>query len=647
MAGMFQSNMFQTAVSGLKATQRALDTTGHNIANVNTDGYSRQRVEQSAKEPFYQGAAGYVGSGVKVDTIRRMADEFVNQELRGARTELSRLETVSDLAGRMDSLMADDQTGLSGAMNEFFSAAEDVANNPADSAPRVAFLNEAESLVSRFQSLDTRLQSLGQETNDRIASVATEINSIARNIAEVNEQIRKSPGREQGDLPNDLLDERERLLNDLSERINVSTTDAGDGTLSVFVGKGEPLVLGDDNAKVSAVQGEFDPRRMRIVFEQGGTQADITDQVTGGRLSGLLEFRGEVLEPARQELGRVAAAVTQTFNQQHRQGQDLDGNLGGNLFSIGGPAVYSNQGNTTTDEPSVSFNRRLGNGPEELEASDYRLSYDGSDWQLERLADGTTFTDPAGQFLEDGLNINAAGVGGAAAGDSFLIRPTAEVAGSIEKVVSDPDRVAAAGAVTTEADAGNTGTASLANLRFDLIDEAPPSSDFQLSVDGGGSLQLDSGPAGWNLSSLGGGEYRLDDGGTRKITFSFQDASTAVSGDAFTLAYDAGGISDNRNMLELSGLQTAGTLDGGRSSFQEAYGSMVAEVGSDARQATVNRETQEAIVGQLNAQRESVSGVNLDEEAANLIKYQQSYQAMARVLTTADTVFQSLLGSMG
>ena len=537
--------MLGIGTSGLQAYQRALATTSHNISNATTEGYSRQRVELSARPPERAGNS-FFGTGVQVSAVTRIADQFVESQLRTATSASQQSSVFHDYAKRVDSLLAEADSGLSPGLQRFFGAVQDVANDPTSNAARQVLLSEAESLVDRFRFLDQRLGEQRDLVNGQITSTVEEINGLADALARVNTDIVTALGR--GATPNDLLDQRDTLVRALAERVNVTTTEQDDGALNVFIGNGQSLVLGSrSNPLVARPLGE-DPAQLDVGFGQTNP-IDISRLITGGRLGALLDVRGSVLDVAQNSLGRTAIGLAEAFNEQHRQGQGLDGTIGRDFFQVPQPEVLPSKQGLEPPQVTISDAGMLGTGDFRLVAVDNGEG-EGVDWQLRGVPGGQLIGDPG----TVGLKIDTDDISGAVAGDSFLIRPTRTAAAQIATVIDDPRAVAAA------AEGGNVG--------------------------------------------------------------------------------------DNSNALALGALQEDRFLAGGTSTLEGTYGTLIAEVGTRTRQAEIAAQAQARLLEQAQAQRESISGVNLDEEAANLLRFQQAYQAAAQVVSVTSTLFDTLLSAV-
>lgn len=648
------SGMLDIGSSALLSYQRALDTIGHNIANVNTPGYSRQRVELAARPPFGTGA-GFIGSGVDMVSIQRTYNQFITDELRTSTTSFHDQDIMASLASRLDDMLSDDNSGLTPVLGSFFDALQGVANDPTSNAARQVMLSEANALAARFQGMDRLLADSRRSVGTQMAAKVGEINRLSGSIAAVNQQIIEARGAAGGQPPNDLLDARDQLVLDLSRLVALSTTSQDDGALNVFIGSGQSLVLGVQANTLGLVERNNDPGQYDITIGAGGTPpVTVTGLINGGELGGLLRYRDQVLDPAVNALGRIAIELGAFVNEQHRAGVDLNGLPGQDLFAIAAPQVAPDGSNAGSI--SVVFDDVA-----QLTTQDYRLKYDGSNWNLMDAATGQnvsysgtgTVADP---FVAAGMRISVGP--GAAAGDGYTIRPVRNGAGTFRMLVGDPRDLALAAPVRTSAALANTGTGRISPGTVTDISnpafQSPPgtltppvtirftSTTAYEVVDQNTSAVLDTGvydPATgadvFPTASLG-------------VDFGYQVSITGnpAAGDEFSVTYNTGGTGDNRNALLLAGLQTRRLMNGGTLGFNDAYGEMVADVGSAARQARLGSDVQRTVLEQSQAAWSSASGVNLDEEAAELIRYQQSYQAAAQVISVASQLFDSLINAV-
>ncbi len=653
------SGLFGIGTSALAAFQRAMDTTAHNIANAGTEGYSRQRVEFASRPPQYAGF-GYLGTGVETKAVKRSWDAFVERQVRDYTAAGAELDTLYRYASQVDNVLADPDAGLSSALQRFTAAMEDLADDPASMVARQVVVAEGEALAERFRSLGGWLEEMNEQVNLGIRSAVDEVNRLAADIADLNERIVLAEGNATSAPPNDLLDQRDALIRELSGKVAVTTIEQDDGAINVMVANGQSLVVGNRATPLVTYRGEGVDSPLQVGLSAGdsGGYVALDGLLSGGELGGLMAFRDRVLDPAVNELGRIAAGVAGLVNRQHRSGMDLNGALGGEFFSIGDPAWTGLGGTGGTldlawDDPGA------------LTGAEYRLEYDGSAWSLTRLDTGATVPmtgsgTAADPFVADGMRIVTDTT--AAAGDAWLLQPVRTAALDIRMRFDDPVLVAAGTPVLAQADVANTGSASItAGQVVDVDNPAFQSTPGALTppllveFTGPGSYQVydNSNPAGpVLLETVTGydpvaGQDLFPTPGGLDYGYRVRIEGAAAAGDRFTIDYNEGGTGDNRNALALAELFDRPLLGRGSESITAAYQRLVGETGTATRHAEFAAGAQERMLDRAIAEREAVSGVNLDEEAANLVRYQQAYQAAAQVIAVADEMFQTLLNAVG
>lgn len=631
--------ILNVGVSGLNAAQIGILTTSHNIANASTPGYNRQQILQTTNTPMFTGA-GYLGQGTSVETIRRVYNQQLNEQVLSAQTGVAEMDKYLEQISQIDNLLADPDAGLSPALSYFFKAVQEMAANPASIPARQAMLSASQALVARFQSLDRRMTEIRDGVNAQITSEVGAINSYAQQIAEINQRIIYAQAAGPGQPPNDLLDQRDLLVAELNQKIRVTTITQDDGTYSVFIGNGQPLVVGTLGYSMQAAAAPDDPERIIVAIQSpNGSTVNMPESLlTGGSLGGLIAFRSESLDGAQNALGRIALTLAQNVNDQHTLGQDLTGALGSDYFdmSMMAPTVRANSNNATpSQEPTVTI-ATVG----DLTTSDYRLSYDGANFTLLRLSDNTTQTFAALPQTVDGFTI-AAGSWTPVAGDSFLIQPTRNGATNIALAISDPRSIAAAAPIRTSAALANTGSGSISAGTVNT--PPPPDANLQQTV----TITFDDPPTTFDVVGTGTGNptnVAYTAGGDISYNgWTIQISGSPAAGDVFTISANTNGVADNRNGVLLGALQTQGTMEGGTVTYQSAYSAIVASVGNKSRQVEITGQAQQSLLEQAQTARDQVSGVNLDEEAANLIRYQQAYQAAARMIDIASRLFDEVL----
>ena len=650
MAGIINSG-----ISALNAFKRQMETTGHNIANVNTEGYSRQRVQFATRTP-QPTAQGQIGSGVDVAQIQRSYDAHLATRVRDYTSSYEEFSIYQQRASQIDNVVADASAGLDEMMQQFFASVNDVADDPTAIAARSVMINRANQLGDRFNALDGWFEDIRNQVNRDLTREANEINSIAESLAQVNTRIGTFNGAT-GGIPNDILDQRDKLVDELSHFTNVTTLEQSDGAMNVFIGTGQALVVGGAFNKLAVVNNTQAADHKEIVIQQsGGLTVNVTAQMTGGSFGGLLRFREEVLDESQNALGRVAIGVSSFFNAEHRSGMDLDNQLGGDFFAVASPQVLASPGNGGSI--SVGFGNVA-----DLTTHEYQLDYDGTNWSLTDVNTGgslaLTGAGTAGNpFVADGMSIV---IGSGVAGDSYRIRPTRAGASGIDMLITNERDIAAAEPVRSSAASANAGTGSIGGGALTtrtgnaMLSTLVPSS-ITMTYLATNQLAITGAPAGTqfvdaNGNGLGasvayasGQNYRVSIPGLG--IFDFEMTGNPAANDTFTLADNAGGVGDNRNARRLADLQTENLMMGGTATLANTYGALIADVGTKTHQAENNAMVQEHLLGQAESAKAEVSGVNLDEEAADLVRFQQAYQAAAQVISVANSLFDSLLSAV-
>lgn len=639
--------------SGLLAAQVGLSTTGNNITNANTPGYNRQVAIQGDTGTQYQGF-GYVGTGTEVQAVRRYYDNYLATSLRNAEANQASLDAYTGQISQIDNLLADPTAGLSPALQDFFSGVQDASANPASAATRQSLLSNAQSLASRFQDMSARFNEISTGVNTTIGNNVNQINSYATQIAAINNTI--AGMTTDTTAPNDLLDKRDQLLTELNKLVKVNVTPGDNNMLSVAFGTGQPLVVGNVPFQLATQVSPTDPGRVTIGYQQpNGNFSVLPDSsFTGGQLGGLIEFRDGAMDKAQNALGQVAASLVTAFNAQHVLGQDQNGDLGTNFFN----PIQAYVGINTNNSPvSTAEVKATVTDASALTASDYSVDYDGTNFNVTRKSDGqVTQINPFPQTVPqviDGVSYSISGT--PATKDNFLVRPTYNAAANVSVAITDTTKIALAAPVSTSVPTANTGNAKItagsvdqnyltpgnaltapATLTFDkasgTLSGFPTGQDVTVTVNGSATVY----PAGTPVPYTDG------------ANISFGGVNFAISGtpgdkDTFTVGPNTSGVGDSRNGALLAGLQTKNIMNNGTATFQTSYAQMVNFVGTKAREAQISGTAADAAVTQATNAQQSVSGVNLDEEAANLLRYQQAYQASGKVMQVASQLFDTLL----
>lgn len=623
------SNVLSTGTSALLAFQRALATVSHNVANIKTDGYSRQKVDFATRDPSNVGY-GDVGNGTRIIDIRRVADQLAISRLLDSSGELARLEKLSTMADRVDALFSDSATNVAGVWSNFFDSVSGLSSNAAGTTDRRNMLDNASTLVTRFKQLTGNLETLGNEVNNGLIAGAGEINRLAAEIAQINGTI----GSNAAAAAPDLLDRRDQLITQLIGYTGGTAVIQDGGIMNVFSAGGNALVVGTTASKVTTVTDPYQPERLQLAIKTQGMTVNLGNKSLGGQIGGLLEFRDSVLTPAEAELGRIAVGLAQSFNASHREGMDLYGDMGTDFFNLAPPRISNHSGNAGSATLSASYADTTA-----LDGQNLMLRFDGTNWQATRadtgasvpMAGAGTAADP---FVVNGVEFVVGGT--PAANDRFLLQPTAAATGGLSVAITDPSRIAAADPVKAAADLANSGTGVLGKL--DILDVGnpallnPASIEFldanQFMIDGAGPLPYTPG----QTISANGWSIVLD--------------GKPAAGDTFTIGKTAPGSGDNGNASRLAGVEDAKAFNGGTITLNGALGGLTTQIGSAARAAEYSLQAQQVINQNAQASRDAISGVNLDEEAADMLRLQQAYQAASQLISTADTMFQTILGAV-
>lgn len=531
--------------SALNAAQIGLSVTGHNIANANTAGYSRQVVGQAAAQAQNFGF-GFIGQGAEVAGISRIYSEILVGQMVSSQSASSASETYNSQLSAINNMLSDASAGINPSLNDFFSSVQDLSANPSDIPTRQSMLSNAQSLVNRMQSTSSRLNEMQNNVNTQLVTGVSLVNTYAKQIANLNDTIEKTINAGSGQ-PNDLLDQRDQLVSELSKQIKTTVVPQGAGSYNIYIGNGVPLVVGSSQRSLTTSISLTDPSRLDLAYLSNGNVSTLSESnIVGGKLGGLVQFRSQSLDTVQNQIGQIATVLATDFNTQHKLGRDLDGNLGGDLFNI--PAITPNASSANTGNATIAV---VISNPSALTSSNYRIQYDGTNYNIIRLSDQNVQSFATLPQTIDGLTIsNPAGT--MATGDDFLIKPTANVASNISLAITNPRKLALASGLTA----------------------AP---------------------------------------------------------------------GNNENGLLLASLQSQSTMNSGTTSYSGAFSQLVNSVGNKTRELKLLADSEAQVLEQNTAAVQSESGVNLDEEATNLIRYQQAYQAAGKMMQIASQLFDELL----
>ncbi|MEN5089665.1 flagellar hook-associated protein FlgK [Pseudomonas protegens] len=682
-------SLLNIGMSGLAASQTSLVTTGNNIANADTAGYSRQQTVQGTKASAQFGNV-FIGTGTTLADVRRVYNSFLDAQLRTATSLNSDVAAYQGQISPIDQLLSDNGTGMNGALTKFFASLQNLNAKPTDEASRQLLLSDTQALSNRFNSVSSQLNEQNSNINGNMASMADQVNKLANTVAQLNQKISELSTNGNG-MPNDLLDARNETVRQLSTFIGVQVSERG-SSLDLYLGSGQPLVMGNSANTLEVVQGKNDPTRSMLQLNRGTSTVDITNVTTGGEIGGLLRYRSEVLDPAMNELGRVALVVADQMNSQMAQGIDKNGEFGGNLFNdINSLRMISQRSMASAANSAGSGNFDVTiKDTGKLSTGDYTVTFSSATDYTVKRSDGkdmgtfSTTTSPAPVIDGFSLNLN----GTVAAGDSFKITPTRNAAATIQTEMTDAKRLALAAPLKAEIGAGvksslsisaqpslavpidSYNTASKLEMQTALKNSGPVKVVFNAAS--GGSQTYDyfdakgvkmgsgsivpgqSNVLNLQVKMLDASGNPITDGGTPPVTKTFTVQMTVAgspnAGDNMNISVNGAGSSDNRNGLTLSGLQTKQTVDTGSASkgitLVDAYGKLIENVGAKASQAKLDSAANGSILANAKGARDSLSGVNLDDETGNLVKFQQYYTASSQIIKAAQETFSTLINSL-
>lgn len=638
----------------LQANQVALQTAGNNIANVNTPGYSRQTVVLQTVEGQFTGG-GYIGKGVDVQTIQRNFSAFLNRQSTLATSTQSADTARANKLRQLEGLFAGGASGLGASINDMLNAFSDVASAPTDLTARTVVLTRVDETAARMRTASQQMEDLQQGVSQELSQKVDSINNLAQSIANVNGEIARATGS--GQPPNDLLDRRDQLIRDLNQYVQTTSVAADDGTVGVFIGGSQSLVLGTSVSPVSLVQDFGGLTNNKLAINRNGIQI-LMDENTlgGGEVPGLLRFQNTDLVEGRNLLGRMTMAISTEMNTQHALGLDLDGNVGGNIFTpvtFGGPNVLIPTAPASLNTGATSLSLSISDASK-FAASDYAVNFSSATaGSITRRSDGvvTTFdfsvTNPV---VIDGINITK-GAGVAAAGDRFLLKPFSTSAGAIQREFSTPRALAVASPVVGQMGAANTGSLQQASL---LARSNPPSvTPVKLTFTGSNSYTRSD-----ELPIPNATSYTYTSGvpieGTVPSTTPLSQWSLVLqgspkAGDTFTVSnskvLDAAGTISLKlsagNANAMMDLRDKPLFDG--AALTDGYAGLIAQIGIRSQSASYAAEISTNMAANVEKDRAGVSGVNLDEEAAKLLQFQQAYQASAKMIQISQSIFDTLI----
>jgi flagellar hook-associated protein 1 FlgK len=630
-------DILSTSVSGLLAFQQALNVTSNNISNSATPGYSVENI-QLAEQPGSGTGGGFFGNGVDVQSVTRSYDEILASQVRSSQSSYSSFNTLSTQAAQIDNMLSSSSTGLTATLQSFVNSLQSLSTAPASTAQRQVVISQAQALTTQLQSYQSQLDTQGGDLESQIGTTVTQINTIATNIAALNGQIAAASGS--GQTPNQLMDQRDSLVDQLSQYVSVNAITQSNGEMDIYIGSGQPLVTSGSTQTLTATPDPNDASESDIGIAGGnGSVTNITSEINGGTLGGLLTTRSQVLDPTENALGQIAVGLATVMNQQQASGMDLTGAQGQPMFAVGGPQVLpstANTGTATVDATITSLSS--------LTTDNYKLTYSGSAWELQDTTSGQSVTmtgtgTSADPFQAAGMSIVVNGTPNA--NDNYVIKPTAGAVDGMSVLLTSPTQIAAASLGAASAASANTGTGTIST---------PTITDPTTWTSGTYSVSFTSAT-----------QYQVTDSGGNVVTsgtytsgspISFNGEQVSISGapatgDTFTVGANTNANSgDNTNILAMAADVTSSVLDGGTTSLNAAANNLVSAMGVLTSQAQANATAQQSVNQTATDARSNLSGVSLDDEAAKMLQYQQAYQACAQMIQASQTIFNSLISAI-
>lgn len=666
-------NLLRIGTSAVLANSTLLSTTSNNIANVNTQGYSRQRTEFEPQ---------VLGLGVGKGTTERLVSEFTSAQLRRDTSKLAFANQYTAEANRIDGLFSNPANSISTAMNDLFQKLQTANNDPSAIATRQLIVSSSESLIDRFSTLSNLVLDQAGYVNQQLDLDLTQTNALIKNVSELNRSILAYGKGDNNQPPLNLLDRRDEALRQLSEKLDIKVLDSADGEKLVFMATGQSLVVENGEFSILSLNGNPDPNVRNVQLSLNSKPSVIRNlgiEELGGQLGGLLKFRDDLLIPTQMQLGQLALAMSDALNSQNKLGMNANGELGGDLFVLPQTSGLAFTGNTGTGTVLVDVDPGKAS---QIPPNDFLLTFTAPNTLTLEATDttgkviaGSAITVPGVVFpatldadtlgIADFYGLSLTVNGPMNNGDRFALKPLSSAARNIGLATNRPEDIALASPVRSLVTQDNLGNAQVDKLKVTNTDPASsafvaPSSingaPFTVVHIGGNQFEVRD-----NTNTLLGTTPALPNGqfnnimaqaGLGNYGFDFNITGIPQTGDSFTVEYNTGGFNDNRNGLEMAKLQTAETMRryavatpnaDNSVSFNEAYGTMVSFVGDKTAQARNSQAAAEALYSQTLQLKESLSGVSLDEEAANLVRFQQSYAAASKIISTSQTIFDTLL----
>ena len=674
------ASLINIGMSGLNASQGALATVGNNIANANTSGYSRQQIVQGSGASQQVGGV-FIGTGTTLADVRRVYNAYLDAQLQTTTSLNGDAQAYLDQIGSVDKLLSDKNTGVSAALSSFFSSLQTAASAPGDMSARQLLLTNAQTLSNRFNSISSQLNQQNEGINSQLETLTSMVNQHSATIASLNKQIAQATTA--GNTPNNLLDARNEAVRTLNELVGV-TVQEHDNVYDITLGTGQALVQGNTSNTLSVEPGQVDKSQYSVQINYAQSKSEVTSVISGGKIGGLLRYRDDVLAPAMNELGRTAIVVADAINKQLGQGLDANGEFGSSLFNnINSEKAITQRSLAATGNSAGSSNLNVSiSDSSQLTTYDYKVTFTSATEYTVQRSDGQDAKGPfkLGDKQEiDGFTLQLPQGGAVAAGDSFKVSPTRNGASAIGVQMSDANKLAFAGPLVAGAGGSNSGTGAVGGLSLssvldiyggvglgksqsDIEGAMPVRIAFDEAGTDGTQVYRVLNEAGKEIgkgSIVPGQDNKVTinvpvtnaDGTTSNVGFDTVISGSPGKGDSFDIKFNKDGKADNRNANELLGLQTKATVGtdkngNGGVSMGTSYSQLVSKVGGKASQASVDATANGAALSYAKEVRNSVSQVNLDEEASNLVKFQQYYTASSQIIKAAQATFSTLINSL-
>ncbi|WP_449434274.1 flagellar hook-associated protein FlgK [Pseudomonas putida] len=675
------ASLINIGMSGLGAAQSGMYTLGNNIANADVESYSRQQNVQQTKGGQQTGQV-FIGSGTTLADVRRVYNAFLENQLRSTTSLSSDATSYLSQITPLDTALSSSDTGITAALQSYFTAMQDASAKPTEDASRQLLLTSAQSLAKRFNTLSSQLNQQNSNINGNMSALAAQVNKLTKTVADLNDQISRVSNVT--GQPNDLLDQRDGAVRELNALIGTDVVER-EGSYDIYLKNGQALVLGKTTQTLGVEPNASDPTRMSLILNRGSTKMDITGSTSGGELGGLLRYRRDTLDPALNELGRVALVVADAINSQLAQGIDKNGEFGATLFGdINSAKAISERSIAKQGNSAGSGNLDVTiKDTGKLSTSDYQVTFtSATGYSVRKLPEGTDMgsfdlsDDPPPVI--DGFTLALNG-GGLSKGDSFKITPTRNAAANIDTVLTDPKRLALASSLTATSGSGNKGTGAISQptltSELDIYDPAQRA-QMQAGLKYSTPVKLVFGddtvsPQPYTMYDARGeviGDGTVIPGQENKLqlsvpmvdrngnslgtdfTFDMSVSGVPKNGDSFSVSLTGAGSADNRNGLSVIDLQSKSTIEVGANgkgiSFTDAYAKLVSNVGGKVGQAKMDGDATSALHTSALDSRNGLSGVSVDEEVGNLVKFQQYYTASSQIIKAAQETFATLINSL-